>query len=169
MAVVRSLPQAVALVLLAAQACTPAVSSGAPSARPAAPTPSASGTRPAVSSGLATAPHAIVGPVRAWYLVPDGLTRDTVHIAVTFPDGDPSAGTPRARLRSNGRVVTLERSRDVPASWQAELPLDSVVPGDQRFEVIVRLATGEDAVVGERRATTSWRTPRRSPTDSISR
>jgi hypothetical protein len=88
--------------------------------------------------------------MRAWYLVPDGLTRETVHVAVTFPDGDPSAGTPRVRLRSNGRVVPLERSRDIPASWQAELPLDGVTPGDQRLEVIVRLQNGQDEAVGQR-------------------
>ncbi len=104
----------------------------------------------AVASGLAAAPHAIVGPVRAWYLVPDGLSQDAVHIAVTFPDGDPTAGMPRARLRSNGRVVALERSREIPASWQAEVPLDGVVPGDQRLEILVRLATGQDEVVGQR-------------------
>ncbi|HYR94449.1 MAG TPA: hypothetical protein VEP48_09630 [Methylomirabilota bacterium] len=146
----RSLPRVVALAILAVAACTPAGSTPSPSPSLNTAGPSASGTRLPVSSGLATAPHAIVGPVRAWYLVPDGLTRDTVHIAVTFPDGDPSAGTPRARLRSNGRVVALERSRDIPASWQAELPLDGVTPGDQRVEVIVRLTSGQDEVIGQR-------------------
>ena len=117
---------------------------------PAAPSASPADSPTAAGTGLATAPHAIVGPVRAWYLVPDGLSRDTVHIAVTFPDGDPTPGTPRVRLRSNGRVVALERVRDLPASWQAELPLDGVVPGEQRAEVIVRLVSGEDVVVGQR-------------------
>jgi len=152
---VRSLPRVVALALLAVAACTPAGSTPSPSPSPNGATSTSSATRAAVATGLATAPHAIVGPVRAWYLVPDGLTRDTVHIAVTFPDGDPSAGTPRARLRSNGRVVALERSRDIPASWQAELPLDGVTPGDQRVEVIVRLASGQDEVVGQRDFKTS--------------
>jgi hypothetical protein len=147
---VRSLPRVVALALLAVAACTPAGSTPSPSPSPNGAASTSSATRAAVATGLATAPHAIVGPVRAWYLVPDGLTRDTVHIAVTFPDGDPSAGTPRARLRSNGRVVALERSRDIPASWQADLPLDGVTPGDQRVEVIVRLASGQDEVVGQR-------------------
>jgi hypothetical protein len=146
----RSLPRVVALALLVAAACTPTGSSPSPSTSPNGATPTSSATRAAVATGLATAPRAIVGPVRAWYLVPDGLSKDSVHVAVTFPDGDPSAGTPRARLRSNGRVVALERSRDVPASWQAELPLDGLTPGDQRLEVIVRLATGQDEVVGQR-------------------
>jgi hypothetical protein len=147
---VRSLPRVVALALLAAAACTPAGSSPSPTVSPNGGRSTSSATRAAVATGLATAPHAIVGPVRAWYLVPDGLTKDAVHVAVTFPDGDPSAGSPRARLRSNGRVVALERSRDIPASWQAELPLDGVTPGDQRVEVIVRLAGGQDEVVGQR-------------------
>ena len=147
---VRSLVPIVAATLLAAASCSPAGTAGLGSASPNGATPSASATRLAVASGLASAPHAIVGPVRAWYLVPDGLNRDTVHVAVTFPDGDPAAGTPRVRLRSNGRVVALERSRDLPASWQAALPLDGVVPGDQRFEILVRLVTGQDEVVGQR-------------------
>ena len=136
-------------VLVVAAACTasgPAASSPSPSPVP----PSVTATRIPVASGLAAAPRAIVGPVRAWYLVPDGLSKDTVHVTVTFPDGDPSPGTPRVRLRSNGRVVPLERSRDIPASWQAELPLDGVTPGDQRVEVIVRLQNGQDETVGQR-------------------
>ncbi|OLC55413.1 MAG: hypothetical protein AUH85_09310 [Chloroflexi bacterium 13_1_40CM_4_68_4] len=138
-------------VLLVASACVPsapAAATATPSSQPTSASPTA--TRLPVASGLATAPHAIVGPVRAWYLVPDVLSKDMVHVTVTFPDGDPSAGTPRVRLRSNGRVVPLERSRDIPASWQAELPLDGVVPGDQRLEVIVRLQSGQDEAVGQR-------------------
>jgi hypothetical protein len=147
---VRSLAPIVVATLLGAAACIPPGTSGPGSPSPNGATATSSATRIAVATGLATAPHAIVGPVRAWYLVPDGLARETVHVAVTFPDGDPAAGTPRARLRSNGRVVPLERSRDLPASWEAELPLDGVVPGDQRFEIIVHLATGQDEVVGQR-------------------
>ena len=134
--------------LLALCACAPAPSATA-SASPTA-LRGGTGSPIAVATGLESTPHAIVGPVRAWYLVPDGLSRETVHIAVTFPDGDPTRGTPRVRLRSNGRVVALERSRDLPFSWQAELPLDGVVPGQQRAEVIVRLVSGEDVVVGQR-------------------
>jgi hypothetical protein len=140
----------VAVALLAAASCVALPNSPSASASPNRGTSTSSATRVVVATGLATAPHAIVGPVRAWYLVPDGLTRETVHVAVTFPDGDPTAGTPRARLRSNGRVVALERSRELPFSWQAELALDSVVPGDQRVEIIVRLTTGQDEVVGQR-------------------
>ena len=83
-------------------------------------------------------------------VVPAGLTRETVHLAVTFPDGDPAAGAPRARLRSNGRVVPLQRSADLPGSWQAEMPLDAVIPGDQRIEIVVRLTSGQDEAVAFR-------------------
>ena len=111
---------------------------------------SATATRIPVASGLATAPHAIFGPVRAWYTVPDGLIKDAVHVAVTFPDGDPTAGSPRVRLRSNGRVVPLGPTPGVTGSWSAELPLDGVVPGDQRAEVLVRLQNGQDEAIAFR-------------------
>jgi len=73
-----------------------------------------------------------------------------VHVAVTFPDADPTAGRPRARLRSNGRVVDLTRSRDLPASWQAEVPLEGAPTGEQRLEIIARLRDGTDAVLAAR-------------------
>ena len=148
MTFVRRLLLATALAV----ACAPAPVAASPT-----PIPTAAGTATAsptaripVASGLATAPHAIFGPIRAWYIVPDGLSKDTVHVAVTFPDGDPSAGSPRARLRSNGRVVALAPTPGVTGSWSADLSLDGVVPGDQRIEVLVRLATGEDAVLATR-------------------
>ena len=148
----RALNRVAAVSLVAFAACTPAA---APSPSAATPSPT---LRIPVASGLASPPHAIVGPVRAWYLIPDGVggVETTVHVAVNFPDGDPTPGTPRARLRSNGRVVPLERSRDIPASWQAELPLEGVLPGDQRLEIIVRLVGGQDAVVGQRDFKTSF-------------
>ncbi len=146
----RSPASIVGLALVVAAACAAPSTSPSPSPSAASASPSPSGTRLAIASGLSAAPHAIVGPVRAWYLVPDGLSRDAVHVAVTFPDGDPSAGTPRVRLRSNGRVVALERSPQIAASWQADVPLDDVVPGDQRLEIVVRLASGQDEVVAQR-------------------
>ena len=143
------------MVFVTASACVPSgpvaasPSLSAAAASPSA-TPSPTGTRVPVASGLATAPRVIVGPMRVWYLLPDGLSGDTVHVSVAFPDGDPGAGSPRVRLRSNGRVVALERSRDNPPAWQAAIPLDGVIPGDQRLEVIVRLANGQDEVVAQR-------------------
>ncbi len=135
-----------------AVACTPTLPVAAPSSAAASASATATPTATAIASpaGLLSAPHAIFGPIRAWYTVPDPGTREDVHIAVTFPDADPSAGVPRARLRSNGRVVSLVRSRDLPSSWQAELPLDGAPPGDQRIEILVRLRGGEDAVLATR-------------------
>jgi hypothetical protein len=143
----RMLRVIVVVVLFAGCTSTPVATSPTATATAA---PSASATAVPVASGLASAPHAIFGPIRAWYTVPDGLIKDTVHVSVTFPDGDPSAGSPRARLRSNGRVVALQPTPNVTGSWQAELPLDGVVPGTQRIEILVRLATGQDEVLAFR-------------------
>ena len=137
------------LVILSAVSCTAAPAAASPTTTPAS-SASPSATLAPSPSGLASAPHAILGPVRAWYLIPDGLSRDTVHVAVTFPDGDPSSGAPRARLRSNGRVVQLAPTPGVTGSWQAEMPLDGAPPGSQQIEIIVRLRTGEDASVATR-------------------
>jgi len=137
---------ATSTLLLAA--CEPPRVAASPAPSSTAPSPSAT---PAPSvRGLASAPHAIVGPVRAWYTVPDPAFREDLRVAVTFPDADPTAGAPLARLRSNGRVAELRREPSLPASWQAMLPLDGVIPGDQRVEIVVRLTSGEDAVVGSR-------------------
>src|SRR5439155_21918 len=67
--------------------CAPSAVANAPtgSSLPAAPS-----ITPAGPSGLATAPHAIFGPIRQWYLLPDPLFHEDVHVAVTFPDIDPS-------------------------------------------------------------------------------
>jgi len=135
---------------LALASCVP------PATLPAASTPAAGGQNPPTKTanptipGLAQAPHVIFGPLRAWYLAPDPAFREDVHVAVTFPDGDPTDGRPRARLRSNGRLVDLVKSRDLPASWQAELPLDGAPPGDQRIEILVRLRDGTDASLATR-------------------
>ncbi len=76
-------------------------------------------------------------------------------MVVTFPDSDPTAGRPRARLRSNGRVIDLVRSAELPASWSGALPLDGAPSGRQVVEIIVRLRGGEDVVVGTREFTLS--------------
>jgi len=148
MTFVRRLLLATALAV----ACAPAPVASSPTPTPISTTTATDSptARIPVASGLATAPHAIFGPIRAWYIVPDGLSKDAVHVAVTFPDGDPSAGSPRARLRSNGRVVALAPTPGVTGTWSADVPLDGVIPGDQRIEVLVRLATGEDAVLATR-------------------
>ena len=96
-----------------------------------------------------------MGPLRLWYVRPDPAFREDARVVVTFPDTDPTAGRPRARLRSNGGVVDLARSPDIPASWSATLPLDAAPPGRQVVEIVVRLRGGEDVVVGTREFTLS--------------
>jgi hypothetical protein len=123
----------------------PSSASVPPTARVATPSP----------SGLAVAPHAIFGPIRQWYLLPDPLLHEDVHIAVTFPDADPADGMPRARLRGNGRVVDLHPTPGIPGSWQAELPLDGARAGSQRIEILVRLRDGTDASIVARDFTLS--------------
>jgi hypothetical protein len=154
MAGVRPPPTASTLLALVVVACGPSSASTSPTpggaASPAPPTPGAPSP-----SGLAASPHPIVGPLRLWYLLPDAAFREDARVVVTFPDGDPSAGRPRARLRSSGRVVDLARSPDVPASWAAALPLDDAPTGRQIVEILVRLRSGEDVVVGTREFTLS--------------
>src|SRR5207245_4161548 len=89
-------------------------------------------------------------PRRALYLVNAPPFAAEPPGSVTSPDREPTDGRPRARLRSNGSLVDLVRSRDLPASWQAELPLDGAPPGDQRIEILVRLRDGTDAPLATR-------------------
>ena len=126
---------------------------GACAERGGAPTapPSAVGSATvAPASGLERAPHAIFGPLRRWYVLPTPEFREDARVAVTFPDTDPTPGRPRARLRSNGRVVDLTKVAELPASWQATIPLDGVTPGPQQIEIIVRLRDGTDAALATR-------------------
>ena len=132
--------------------CGPAATPG-PVTSPSSPAATVS-ARPS-PSGLATAPHAIFGPIRQWYLMPDPLFREDVHVAVTFPDVDPAGARPRARLRTNGRVVDLTKTPGIPGSWQAEMPLDGATPGPQRIEILVRLRDGTDASLAARDFTLS--------------
>jgi hypothetical protein len=137
------------LFTAAAFLCSCAPSSVANSPSPTALPPTARVATPS-PSGLAVAPHAIFGPIRQWYLLPDSLFHEDVHIAVTFPDADPAEGLPRARLRGNGRVVDLHPTPGIPGSWQAELPLDGARAGSQRVEILVRLHDGTDASIAAR-------------------
>ena len=72
-------------------------------------------------------------------------------MAVTFPNADADAGSPRLRLRSTGRVVALERSDLGAAFWRGTLPLDGVAPGEQELEAIVRLRDGRDVAAASTR------------------
>lgn len=89
--------------------------------------------------------------MRTWYLVPDGAFREDVVVAVTFPNADADAGSPRLRLRANGRTAPLERSGLGAAFWRGTMPLDGVAPGEQELEAIVRLRDGRDVAVASAR------------------
>ncbi len=146
-------PWAVVLtIILSAAACVespPARLSPSPTATPAA---SATAAAPSPSAaGLAIPPLARFGPTRRWYTVPDGAFREDLAVAVTFPDADPTPGSPRLRLRANGRVVALARS-DLGASfWRGSMPLDGLTPGEHEVEAIVRMRDGTDAVLATTR------------------
>src|SRR5690349_18719455 len=56
----------------------------------------------------------------------------------------------RRLLLATALAVACAPTPGVTGSWSAGLSLDGVVPGDQRIEVLVRLATGEDAVLATR-------------------
>jgi hypothetical protein len=124
-------------------------SCAAPSGAPRASVPTTSPPGAPVE-GLATAPSAVLEPLRNHYVLADGAFRDDPQVAVTFPDVDASAGRPRARLRSDGRTVELVRSRDDPSSWRAQLALDGAAPGAHELEILVRLRDGRDAVLATR-------------------
>jgi hypothetical protein len=70
---------------------------------------------------------------------------------VTFPNADADAGSPRLRLRANGRVTALERSGVGAAFWRGTMPLDGVIPGEHELEAIVRLRDGRDVAVASTR------------------
>ncbi len=144
---------ALSIAILSAISCeaAPASTSPAPSRPPTAAPATARASPSAGPAGLASAPFARFGPVRRWYTVPDGATREDVTVAVTFPDSDPTAGSPRLRLRSNGRVAPLERSDLGVAFWRGTLPLDGVTPGEQELDAIVKLRDGTDAAVATTR------------------
>src|SRR6266545_7013886 len=142
------------LLAFAIAACSPSSAAPSPTPTDGRPAPSATAAA-ALASGLAASPDAILGPLRLWYVSPDPAFREDARVVVTFPDTDPTAGRPRARLRSNGRVVDLVRSAELPATWSGALPLDGAPAGRQIVEVIVRLRGGEDVVVGTREFTLS--------------
>jgi hypothetical protein len=83
--------------------------------------------------------------------MPDGAFREDVTVAVTFPNADADAGSPRLRLRSSGRVAALDRSDVGAAFWRGTMPLDGVAPGEQELEAIVRLRDGRDIAVASTR------------------
>ncbi len=96
---------------------------------------------------------ASVGATRKWYLVPDGLqTADGLSFAAAVIgaqfDGDATAGTPFARLRATGREYPLIGPTTGPTLFQAAIPLAGLAPGRQVVDILERLTSGREAVVG---------------------
>jgi len=139
------------LALIVAACTAPATAPSASPDRTIASASPASAPPSPTAAGLAAAPLAGFGPLRRWYTVPDPLSHEDVTVAVTFPDTDPTAGTPRLRLRANGRVASLERSDLGAAFWRGTMPLDGVTAGEQELEAIVRLRDGRDVAVASAR------------------
>lgn len=148
-----------ALVILAG-ACgpaAPAVATTAPSAPPAT-TPATPAATAATVPPPVSAPSAVLNGDASWYLLPDGLTQEGIRLDVEFPEGDASGARPRARLVSTGR--TIELAPNTPSTppgvtppaphWVGTLPLDGARPGNDAYEIVVRLRGGSDAVVARR-------------------
>ena len=108
---------------------------------PQATPPGASQTVRTTSTPLPTTALTAVIPatvqlVGRWHLVPDGLSAEKVHLAITFPT-DPFDGAPRARLRQTGRDISLERQS--PFGYQGLVDLAGLAPGEQAVEVLVNV------------------------------
>jgi hypothetical protein len=152
-----------ALLLAAATVCGACTRD----AVPPAPTAAAAATI-AASTAPQSTPAGVLAPIDApaavlngggtWYLLPDGLSREGISLDVEFPEGDPTGGQPRARLRSSGKTIALVPSGPAlrpgvaaPAPhWIGTLPLDGAAPGPDAYEIVVRLRNGTDAVVAQR-------------------
>jgi hypothetical protein len=137
--------------LFIASACAPQVpaapspSLGAAAQSPSA-TPSATGTRVPVASGLDSVPTAKVIASRRWYTIPDGLVQDRAGVAVEM-SADAAAGQPRARLRSTGETVSLSYALKQAPQWAGTVGLTGVAPGEQTVDYLVRMRDGSDKVV----------------------
>lgn len=135
----------VAVIAIAASACSPAT----PTATPPATTGTAATPTPAVSAtrleGLAARPTAKGAVARRWYTLPDGLLQEAASVSMSIPDVDATPGRPRARLRSTSRTVDLAPGGG--AVWTGAVPLDGAAVGEQTVDFVVRLRDGTDAVV----------------------
>lgn len=149
------------LILALVASCTPQPTTSTP-----APTATASASAhltatasasPAAAAGLASKPLTTFTGNRRWLTVPDGLNSDAPIVIATFPGVDATPGRPRARLRSTGRTVDLQRetlgtTQPPPVQplgqWTGTVPLDGAPIGENTVDALVRLADGSDAVVG---------------------
>lgn len=104
-------------------------------------------TTPAATTALAALVPAKVEFTRRWHLVPSPLRVDfhdeNVHLTVTFAS-DPSDGAPRARLRTTGQDIPLERTG--PLTYLGTLDPAAISPGEQPVDAFV-LVRGQGYVV----------------------
>jgi len=112
------------------------------------PSPSPSPTaRPTATTSLTALLPAKVEFVRRWHLVPGPLRVDfhdeNVHVTVTFA-GDPSEGAPRARLRTTGQDIPLERTG--PLTYLGTVDPAGIAPGEQPVDAFV-LVRGQGYVL----------------------
>lgn len=142
------------LCLVAATIVACVTATPAPTGSPAA-SASASATAPTGAAGLDEKPLTIVNGNRRWLTVPDVLTKEEPTVMAMFPDVDATPGRPRARLRSTGRTVDLERHTPQTTAptkpvdqWTASMPLEGAPVGTNTVDFLVRLRDGSDAVVG---------------------
>jgi len=129
----------VCALVVAVAACTPQTIVPSPTARPT--------ETPSATTALAALVPAKVEFVRRWHLVPDRLRVDfhdeNVHVTVTFA-GDASDGAPRARLRTTGQDVPLERTG--PLTYLGTVDPAAIAPGEHSVDAFV-LVRGQGYVL----------------------
>lgn len=133
-------PVAALVLLTAACAAPPATSSPSPTTTEA-PLATAS------LGGLARGVTAEVRSARRWHLVPDGLQQEPATITAEFAV-DPRPGEPRVRVA--GRDAPMTAAPGGPRGFTATglVPLGGIATGEQRADVVVRLADGGETVAG---------------------
>ena len=140
-------PLCLAVAILASCSSPSAVAPATTTANATA-TPTATPRR---AEGLATTVSASAYPSRHWYLVPDAVSPEPALVYARFA-GDPSAGTPVARLEPGGRDVPLLPASGpgpVPADlFSATVDLSGSAPGTYRADIVEHLRGGTEAVVG---------------------
>lgn len=130
-----------ALVLLIAACSTPTAN----------PSPSPTDTRAPLATpslgGLARGVSAEVRTPRRWHLVPDGLQQEPATITAEFAI-DPRPGEPRVRVAGRDAPMTVVPGGPRGFTATGLMPLTGVAPGEQRADVVVRLAEGGEAAAG---------------------
>jgi hypothetical protein len=102
---------------------------------------------PTATTALPALVPAKVEFVRRWHLVPSPLRVDfhdeNVHVTVTFAR-DPADGAPRARLRTTGQDIPLQRTG--PLTYVGAIDPAGIAPGEQPIDAFV-LVLGQGYVL----------------------